>query len=690
MQRFCIRWLCNLLILTVSFVAAPLAAAAENLQLVELGDRGDGGALSLAVDRDNRVYVSSISETTGAVRVSIVEGSHSITFDVDSGAGVQGSTKLITISGTVHLFYHLQSSAKLKHIEFSGSTYRTEIISNGVSAGSIGATQCGNELCISFYDSVRKNLRFAYGSFGLWRTENINGAISSSVIDSAVAASPGGAIGVAYIVSGIPILSFALRTGAGIWAVENMDTAGRNIGRALSLNSDSLGQFHLSGAEAQVPNSIFGFGAYYFQRASSGGWSMSELPVALAGMRVSPLGMISNRPAFVAQNAVKNGASLVSNLSGRELAQSGVWDQRFDLSLLASETIEELQGASDKFNGSVVASRVTVRTAGNLIRSTIRLYRSGDSDRDGVADANDPCPLTAQSSCLPPLPIPIADPRVFDPTDSDGDGLSDSEELLYGTNPYAADTDGDGFSDLQEIEENLNPLAVTAIQKNCVQVEQQSRATAFSIKVKKGQSTKIPVVFRYYSDRGKELTEDDRTFTASSTAIDITKLLGKKVSSLRMICSEHPRLSSVLEGVLQFKLATNKGSKQLSQRFRAGYKGVQSVKLPKSTSSRSAQFLLQIVNVDKKTSQLEVTFDGVNKRSKKKIQLTLKPGQTYETSFKERAATTPQLISFAKGTTNMMLMRVVQLRTKTEKGKLKVYEFQERLPSQGKKALKKL
>jgi hypothetical protein len=42
--------------------------------------------------------------------------------------------------------------------------------------------------------------------------------------------------------------------------------------------------------------------------------------------------------------------------------------------------------------------------------------------------------------------------------DTDGDGLTDSEERLnYGTDPLKADTDGDGYSDLVEVQNGSNP-----------------------------------------------------------------------------------------------------------------------------------------------------------------------------------------------------------------------------------------
>ena len=41
--------------------------------------------------------------------------------------------------------------------------------------------------------------------------------------------------------------------------------------------------------------------------------------------------------------------------------------------------------------------------------------------------------------------------------DADKDGLSDSMEKMYKTNPAKADTDGDGFTDYDEVMKGYNP-----------------------------------------------------------------------------------------------------------------------------------------------------------------------------------------------------------------------------------------
>lgn len=60
---------------------------------------------------------------------------------------------------------------------------------------------------------------------------------------------------------------------------------------------------------------------------------------------------------------------------------------------------------------------------------------------------------TQQNTTVPPsstqqsTPAPSSGSASTDGTDTDGDGIPDSVEKVYGTNPHAADTDGDGIND---------------------------------------------------------------------------------------------------------------------------------------------------------------------------------------------------------------------------------------------------
>jgi hypothetical protein len=51
--------------------------------------------------------------------------------------------------------------------------------------------------------------------------------------------------------------------------------------------------------------------------------------------------------------------------------------------------------------------------------------------------------------------------------DSDGDGLSDLQEIMIGTDPFNPDTDGDGFSDGVEVVSGSDPLNPLCTPLNC-------------------------------------------------------------------------------------------------------------------------------------------------------------------------------------------------------------------------------
>lgn len=65
--------------------------------------------------------------------------------------------------------------------------------------------------------------------------------------------------------------------------------------------------------------------------------------------------------------------------------------------------------------------------------------------------------ISTTTSCGGSEPVVQEQPKP--PLDSDGDGISDEEELKLGLNPNSADTDGDGLSDYDEINRyNTDPL----------------------------------------------------------------------------------------------------------------------------------------------------------------------------------------------------------------------------------------
>jgi hypothetical protein len=90
-----------------------------------------------------------------------------------------------------------------------------------------------------------------------------------------------------------------------------------------------------------------------------------------------------------------------------------------------------------------------------------------DTDRDGTPDFrdldtdNDTIPDAEEAGdddwMTPPRDTDGDGVPDFRDTDSDADGLSDRDEVVAGTNPFAADTDGDGVTDLVEVASGTDP-----------------------------------------------------------------------------------------------------------------------------------------------------------------------------------------------------------------------------------------
>jgi hypothetical protein len=76
--------------------------------------------------------------------------------------------------------------------------------------------------------------------------------------------------------------------------------------------------------------------------------------------------------------------------------------------------------------------------------------KSADTDGDGLTDGQE-------------VNVVHANPLI---ADTDGDGLTDGDEAnVWHTDPLKADTDGDGFSDGQEVQNGYNPLGAGKLQR---------------------------------------------------------------------------------------------------------------------------------------------------------------------------------------------------------------------------------
>jgi hypothetical protein len=84
-----------------------------------------------------------------------------------------------------------------------------------------------------------------------------------------------------------------------------------------------------------------------------------------------------------------------------------------------------------------------------------------DQTLNSTSTATSTIPVSEEVTSTPSLPVATTTPPVSNLTDTDGDGLTDQEEAVLGTDPTKKDTDGDGLTDYEEVKVyNTDPLKV--------------------------------------------------------------------------------------------------------------------------------------------------------------------------------------------------------------------------------------
>lgn len=117
--------------------------------------------------------------------------------------------------------------------------------------------------------------------------------------------------------------------------------------------------------------------------------------------------------------------------------------------------------SSRKTTTSTTTTSTQPSTTSNPALTTTTTTVTTPTQQTQTTTTSSPTTTTVPPSSQNPssnVPPPSATPTVLPvSTDSDGDGLTDVEEISWGTDPNKADTDGDGYNDLQEIQNGYNP-----------------------------------------------------------------------------------------------------------------------------------------------------------------------------------------------------------------------------------------
>ncbi|MCC6220197.1 MAG: hypothetical protein IT291_03040 [Deltaproteobacteria bacterium] len=436
--------------------ATRLQAAELDLSGVTLGQNGEGDGLSFALRSGNRPAFSFFNSLENDLIFTTFDHGYWHKETVDSSLTSPSSTALLFLQDKPHIIYVDNSAHQLLHAYKENLTWQKETIDVSSRVGrEISASICGSSLCLSYYDENLRTLKFASGVWKNWSTQRVD--LSSNDVgsmSSIVTLSTNKSV-IAYFDATGKRPKIATQSSSSSWSIETLTYSTSKFGMwpALAVDSSDAIYFCSSGYQITDEN-ISDDRLVYAKKPSGKSWSIEFLDWPHVGAHCS-ITSISNQPVIAYR--YQRYASSIDRRSALFLrfktTSSTGWN--WQVIYEQNDAFHAYNRLSLKTNslGQIVLGQSFVRASKSTLPSlsSYKLFAPHGSEylTDIFSNPND---------------SPDDDDGGGGggggngEVDSDGDGLSDAEEAVYGTDIRDSDSDDDGTSDGQEVTNGSNPL----------------------------------------------------------------------------------------------------------------------------------------------------------------------------------------------------------------------------------------
>ena len=315
-----------LCVVAVCFALNTPSASAEG---ITIGNNGDGFGFSYAVNAANRTSFSYF-DANNVLNYTQFNGTSWVTELVDTSLANSSDTALVLKSDTPHIFY-LNDTNKLVHAYKSVSnSWVKEVISASDSiAGSLSAANCESDLCVSFYNSVNRDQKFARQVGGVWQISTVDASTDDVGVMNSIAVSSSGTLVIAYYDATNKRLKVASKTTTGTWQVESVGYLDSKFGLYPSVAIDASQTIHVSSSKYKSASTLHDAGILYSRKKLSGTWETVEISRDYAG---GPNGIAINSngmPQVAFRHLQYNEAfGNVSYVRSATLTDSGLWTEQ--------------------------------------------------------------------------------------------------------------------------------------------------------------------------------------------------------------------------------------------------------------------------------------------------------------------------------------------------------------------------